>query len=478
MNSAAVSFRSLRSNAMSLIGAKLVVPVLNLALVVTIARHLGVEELGKYTLLVTAFLLLENLKSFGLPTLLVRDVAREQRRAGDYYRGLVLIGLAGATICVVATGVAARFSLSAALVAPALVMSLGLYPSAYALANDSVCLALGNAQYITAITTAENAARLAISLASVLIFGQGVLALMVVYSLTRLGAAIAGYFVVRRNLRISGGAVDLGLARTMMKSAPEFMTIFAFPILLFRMDVVLLGVLAGDYAVGIYAVAIRLISVCLIIPDSIMSASFAFFSRASGPSGEQEFYFLVQRTIRWMALLLFPVTVGGLLLGPLTIRLLFGVRFDPSMGALKILVWTLVPFAVNRAMGDALVARGYQRTVAKLIGITLLFSVPFYVLAIRAYGVNGAAWGLVVSVGLLCGLTALQAVLRVQIADRRVVASVLVPLVAAVAFFIFTNGSTALVPSVAISALCIVTICIAGLREAKILRENRSMAAN
>jgi O-antigen/teichoic acid export membrane protein len=293
--------------------------------------------------------------------------------------------------------------------------------------------------------------------------------LAAVYVLTRLGAAIAGVIVIKRKLNLRPSDPDRQLVLKMLRAAPEFLTIFAFPILLFRMDVVLLGFFAGDYAVGIYAVAMRLIAVCLIVPDSIMTAAFAFFSKTSNASSQLQFRLLVQRTMRWMALILFPVTLGGLLLGPFAIRLMFGGRFDASVEVLKILVWALVPFALNRAMGDAMVARGHQRTIAKLILLTLVCSM------------SGAAWGFVFSVGLLCTLTALYAVMRAQIADTRAVATVWVPVALGMATSIVSRGSTGLLASVslvAISSLCVAAFGFAMSAEVDLIRAERSVEAN
>jgi O-antigen/teichoic acid export membrane protein len=481
MSEADFRFRSLRSNALSVLIARLAVPALNLALVISIARRLGVVELGVYTILVTGFLVLENLKSFGLPTLVVREVAKDQGCAHACHRALVDIGLAGAVIGIAAVAFGVRQFMSPSLLAPAIVMSLGLLASAYALANDALFLSLGNAQYTALITSAENLLRLVVSLACVWLFHQGVLALAAVYVLTRLGAAIAGVIVIKRKLNLRPSDPDRQLVLKMLRAAPEFLTIFAFPILLFRMDVVLLGFFAGDYAVGIYAVAMRLIAVCLIVPDSIMTAAFAFFSKTSNASSQLQFRLLVQRTMRWMALILFPVTLGGLLLGPFAIRLMFGGRFDASVEVLKILVWALVPFALNRAMGDAMVARGHQRTIAKLILLTLVCSIGFYAVAIPAFGLSGAAWGFVFSVGLLCTLTALYAVMRAQIADTRAVATVWVPVALGMVTSIVSRGSTGLLASVslvAISSLCVAAFGFAMSAEVDLIRAERSVEAN
>src|SRR5690242_20938490 len=51
-----VGWRTLRSNASAVLAARLLVPVCNVLLVVTIARIQGAALLGQYTLLVTLFL--------------------------------------------------------------------------------------------------------------------------------------------------------------------------------------------------------------------------------------------------------------------------------------------------------------------------------------------------------------------------------------------------------------------------------------
>src|SRR6476659_3117196 len=91
-----INWRRLKANMAAVVLARLVVPLLKIALVVSIARSRGAGSLGEYTFLITVFVLLEQLKSFGLPMLIVRDVARDENAALSNHASLVRLGLYGA----------------------------------------------------------------------------------------------------------------------------------------------------------------------------------------------------------------------------------------------------------------------------------------------------------------------------------------------------------------------------------------------
>jgi O-antigen/teichoic acid export membrane protein len=469
--------RSLPFNAVSVLAGRLAVPALNLALVVSVARELGAAGLGRYTLLVTAYLILERLASLGLPTLVVREVSRSEHAAGAWYRGLVRIGLGGAAVTIVAAAAIASGSPTHELVAPAIVMAVGLVASAYALANDALFLAFRSAHLSTFVAAVENGARVGLSLLAVFLLHQGVLALAVVYVATRALGALLGNVLLRRHLGLTPARHDPALTRSMLRAAPEFLTIFALPILLFRLDVMMLALMTDEYTVGLYAVAARLISVCLIVPDSVMTAGFAFLSSASGSRGERELRELVARTTRWMVLLLVPLTLAVLLVGPVALRMLFGDEYLPSGDILRILAWSLLPFALNRLLGDTLVARGRQRAVAQMIVVTLVASVFFYTVLIAALGPHGAAWALVLTALFLFALTARLTALQLSVAQTEGAALALAPVAMAMTVFALGSGARAGLAWL-IAILCVAAMGHAAVGELRLVRAHRSPEGN
>jgi O-antigen/teichoic acid export membrane protein len=414
-----LGWHSLKANAAAVLGARLFVPTLNVVLIVAIARLGGAAPLGQYTLLTTLFVLCENLKSLGLTAQMVRDVARDETKAVVQYRSLVRIGLWGALVTAPLIFIVASCTNTAlrSLTLPALIICVGLVPSAYALANDALFLALGRAHLTMYVTLAENLLRLALSIIAVSFWGGGIFALCAIYAASRAFAALIQEFLIRRHLRLVFRPYDRAITESMLRSAPAFATVFVVPLILFRMDVILLGIMTSDYEVGVYSAAMRLITVCLILPDGVMTATFALLSKLAGARTGNDFRHLVDRTVQCVAALMMPLTMAGALLAPVLLRILYGAKFDSAIPVMQILMWVLVPFGVNRALGDAMVARGEQGAVARIVLINLAISPVLYLILIPRLGLNGAAWSFLFSVLGCCVLSAIVATHRSRIAS-------------------------------------------------------------
>ncbi len=418
-----LGWRSLKTNATAILGARLVVPALNVVLVVAIARLGGVASLGQYTLLITLFVLCENLKSLGLTTHMVREVARHGAKALVQYRSLVRIGIAGSLVMapLLFSFAAHTNSSLRSLTPPALILSLGLLPSAYIFANDALFLALGRAQLTLLVTLAENLLRLVISIFAIFVLNRGIITLCAIYAATRFFAAVAQEYLIRRHLRLELPAYQSSVTWSMLRNAPAFATVFVVPLILFRMDVIFLGVMTSDYQVGVYTAAMRLVTLCLIVPDGVMTATFPLLAKLTDLETADDFRHLVERTVQFVTALLLPLAVGGALLAPVILRILYGPKFDAAIPVMRTLVWALVPFGINRALGDALVARGEQKSVAGIVLTNVAVGALLYITLIPISGPVGTAWAFFYSV-LGCSLiSAIIAVYRDGIAGALLV---------------------------------------------------------
>ena len=401
-----IHWRRLKANMAAVVLARLVVPLLNIAVVVSIARSSGAGSLGEYTFLITVFVLLEQLKSFGLPMLIVRDVAKDENAALSNHASLVRLGLYGAVAGVPVLVAAAMSSGMASneLLIASICISLGLFPSAHIVANDSLFLAIGRAPLSTSVALIENTARLGLSLLAVALFNGGLIALGIVYALTRLGAALAQSWIIHFYLRLPVEPENKVLTKNLLRQAPVALAIYVAPIVLFRMDIVILGMFGTPQDTGIYSAAARLISTAMIVPDGLLTATFVTLSRFAGDGDLDGLSLLFSRTLRIICFGLVPASVVGGWLAPFAISVLYGDKWSTSVAVLRILIWTLAPFALSRAMGDALVALGRQAEVARIIVVTAAISVPAYIVLILALGAVGAAWGFVFSAGVTCVL--------------------------------------------------------------------------
>jgi O-antigen/teichoic acid export membrane protein len=245
---------------------------------------------------------------------------------------------------------------------------------------------------------------MALSLAAVALFGGGLVALAVIYSATRFGAAAAQAWLIRFRVNLKLAPEDKQVTRALLRQAPVALAIYVAPIVLFRMDVVVLGILGTSNDTGVYSAAARLVSMAMIVPDGLLTATFVTLSRFAGNGDLEGLSLLFSRTVRMICFVLVPATILGVCLAPFSIGVLYGDKWSKSVAVLRILIWTLAPFALSRAMGDALVALGRQAEVARIILITMAASVPAYAFLIYTSGPIGAAWGFVFSAAFICVL--------------------------------------------------------------------------
>jgi O-antigen/teichoic acid export membrane protein len=295
-------------------------------------------------------------------------------------------------------------------------MSLGLVPSAFVFANDALFLALGRAPLTLFVTLAENLLRLIASILAIFLWSGGITALCAIYAASRLFAALVQEFLIRRHLRLVLPAYQPSATRSMLRSAPAFATVFVVPLILFRMDVIFLGVMTSDYQVGIYTAAMRLVTLCLIVPDGVMTATFALLAKLAEEKTGDDFKLLVERTVQFVVILLTPLAVGGALFAPIVLRILYGPKFDAAIPVMRALIWALVPFGINRALGDALVARGEHKIVARIVLANVAVGALLYITLISISGPRGAAWAFLFSVLGCTFVSAIIAIYRRKIA--------------------------------------------------------------
>lgn len=388
--------RSFAWNALALSAAQLAAPVLNATFTILLARRAGPEILGRYSLLITAFLVVDQLRLFGLQRLVTRELAAERPGALELYRGFIRIadiaGVGGAAIL-------AAYGLSAGIPATAvLALTAGLAPSARVWANDAVFLSAGRADYTTRVVVVEGTARALVSIAILSWLHANLTALSAAYAGGRLLAAGVGARYRRRLVSVATPAGSGTASRRLLPYLPDFFFVTALPLLLLRADVLVVGLTAGARDLGLYGAASKLVAIMLMLPDGVMLANFARLSRATDIAALRR---IVTQLARLALVVLVPMALAVSLLADRLTSLVYGAPFSESARYLGCLVWSVPLFVLCRAFGDALVAAGHQRRLALVIITTAAVSMPLYVWLTGALGPLGAALAYLASLVIL-----------------------------------------------------------------------------
>ena len=154
-----------------------------------------------------------------------------------------------------------------------------------------------------------------------------------------------------------------------------------------RIDQVLMGFLATESALGIYAVAVNASEVLLYLPSATAVALLPLAAR-SEPVERVE---LVLRAFRSSALVTLAMLVAAAVLGPPLLPLLFGSRFEGSVGPYLWLLPGALGFAALGVFSSGLVASSFPGRSSLGPLVSLVVGLGLAVLLIPQYGASGAA---------------------------------------------------------------------------------------
>ena len=155
----------------------------------------------------------------------------------------------------------------------------------------------------------------------------------------------------------------------------------------FRIDQILMGLLASEAALGIYAVAVNASEVLLYLPAATATALLPAAARAEpGQRGQQTL-----RAFRSAALVTTGAVVVAGILGPLLLPVVFGAEFRASVEPFLWLLPGALGFAATAIFSNALVASTSPGLSSLGPFVSLVVGVVLDLVLIPRFGATGAA---------------------------------------------------------------------------------------
>ena len=353
-------------------------------------RHLGVEDSGRYVLVLSLVTLTAGLTDAGLSTLGVRELAL--RRGDDrhhFVRNLL--------------GLRAALSLVGALVA-----------CAYsAVAGYGGTLVLGTAIAGLGVVVQNLQGTLATSLQAELRLGWVSLADLLRQLVTVLGivvlvllsASLLPFFV----LGVIAGAAALVMTAVLVRRAMPFAPAFesrrwidllrdtlpfalavAVAALYFRLAILLVDLVSSSTQTGYFGVSFRIVEVLVVIPQLVIGAGFPIVARAARDDADRLRYGL-QKMLD-AALLLGALIAVGLGVGaPVAIDLLAGHEFEPAVPVLQWHALALVFSFAAAVFSYGLLSLRRHRAILAMTTAALVTSVTGVLVLATLEGAAGAA---------------------------------------------------------------------------------------
>lgn len=390
-------------------GAEIVGKLAALVLFAALAREVGEAGLGAFVF-AFAFLQIAIVPvDLGYDRYLVKRVATERAAAPGLLWNVIALKLAWA-LPVGAAAFAVLLAMDAGSQSREVVYALagGILLDSIARTVFSVFSAVERSELLAVSLVVQRVLAAALGLAA-LAAGHGVVTVAAAYT-AGAGAGLAlSLVLLRRVLGPLRPQVDRGRWRELTRTSRPFAVQDVFSVMLFKVDAVILSILATTAAVGRYGAAYRLFESTMFVSIS-MSGAFSPMYTYLGTQTQPSIRAVFQRSVKLAAAILVPVTVAfAALAGPL-VRAVFGPDFEDAADLLRILAPSVVLLGVITLAASLFVSRHDPRAMVRVTAAMALLNVALNLALIPWLEETGAAIAMTVTEVLYCVVAVRMAV--------------------------------------------------------------------
>ena len=352
--------RSILKNTLALSIPNVLNPLISFLLVLVISRYLGVEGLGKYSLVLSYLGIFATFASLGLSDFVVREVARRPRDAHKFFFNAGIFGTISSLIsflCMDATVWVMGYETD--VVQAAVLCSLSLVASTAVAYMEAIFRAIEKSEYVALTFVLENILRVAMAV-WLLLHGFGIVPLFAVILGSRLFGCALMFCLYVRVLGMPGSRYDPEIWRVLAMEAPTFTSIAIFSTIHMSLGTIMLSKLQSIESVGIFSAADRLLAICKMFPVAFSAALLPFFTKRFG-SGPEHLQRLSTETLRLVMLGTLPVVVGTMVLAENIVTTIYGAKFAAAGSILMVHIISLVPFSTVFILAQVLIATDHQK---------------------------------------------------------------------------------------------------------------------
>ena len=363
-----------------------------------IARHLGAGEYGRYTASFSACTIAAVLFTFGLDSWLLREGAHApgelSRNLGRVLAFKLAVGLPWAVAITLLLPLAGGASFPVAVVAVAALATLadGLFTAV----QTAFKAALRNR--LTAATLAASRALILVGAAFLAAAGYSGAA---PFAVARLAAVVVGLALCLPFVRVARARAGVAGLAGLGKASLPFAVNDLLAIIYVQADIVIVALILGSQAAGLYAPASSLVNALFVIPSAVYSVATPVLVRALVSGDRRRLKAAFTRAMLAFAAIGAALTVVAAASAGTIVPALLGRSYLASGGVLAILSPILVLKSLSFGAAALLVAVGWQRERAVPQAAAMLANVGLNFALAGRYGITAVAWVYVASEVLL-----------------------------------------------------------------------------
>jgi O-antigen/teichoic acid export membrane protein len=342
----------------------------NILIVFVMARTLHATGVGIYATSLGYFGLLDIATNLGATAFLIREIAREPAKTNRYVVHFSVVGGVFAAIgLALFWAVLPQLGYSAELLTSLRIIALAIIPGTLNAVQYSVFVAHQRVEFATYTTLILVTLMIGVNL-YLLIFGYGVVSLVIAFVVLQYVDAIVYFYFINRYITALRWEFDFSFALKLLREIKTFAAMSILGGLLAQPEIIILSLVASEAQVGFYSAALKVAGLWQFLPQVYMTNVYPVLSR-SFYSGDSKFEIIQDKSIKYLLAVSLPLAVGIAVAAEPIVKLLYGPGFEASALLLQIMAWSIPITFMSEVLWRALTARNQQRSALQAQIITL-----------------------------------------------------------------------------------------------------------
>ena len=403
------STRNLFKNASWLFSGSMAASLFSAAEPILIARFLGVEQLGLFTLIIAYVGIINGLIDLRSPDAVVRYVG-QYRELGEkdkvlsfikfFYVLDFLVGIAALGVCLILAGVADDlFIHSENTFKFTLIYSASILVSSVNKSSEAVLRVFDRFKTIAFVRTSRTGLRVVLIAVS-LLAGFGIEGIFVCYVVAAFVFFLMLQVEVLRVLRLSGlkrwTTAKVKNLEVTFEEVRSFVLVSTFTGFLSnafsrQIPVLILGYFTGKEAVGLYRVAIIFSGVSVKLRKPVQDTIYPALVAAQSRGSKEAFSEIVSYSTKNLLKVFLPIGLIFFLFANKIIIIFFGSAYEPATLALQLIVISEVLSGLCFWIDSAELALNRLRQRVIRVALSSMSYVAVLLVLVQAYSYNGAA---------------------------------------------------------------------------------------
>ncbi|MFA6271797.1 MAG: flippase [Patescibacteria group bacterium] len=385
-------------NTLSLGAGQILTKAVSLFSVPIIARLLGVDGFGQYTLVFSFVMIFSGLSDWGIHKLTIREVARDNTVKNSFFVNTLVLRLVLAVFFYsILIGAAFLFDYPEA--TTTLIIVLGSLILANSIINTFV--AMLNAEEKMSFSAGLLFIQSLLSplvIIPILYFKIGLLeAFLILVSLNIILAIGVGIYLSKKMFSFNYRDINLGVWKKIFRDSWPYALMAIFWMIYINNGSIILSKITDIGQVGIYNAGLKLVLALFFIPGSLMMAFFPSMSRQIAQENKDQIKKSCEKTLKILFWVIIPIAVLILSLSDFVIPILFGENFADASKVLKVLTISLVLFFINSPLGYVILSTQHIKKYIPYDFAIMLFNLCLGIILSFKYGPVGPAIALIFS---------------------------------------------------------------------------------